>query len=1018
MKNINKIRKICVTAIVLIFMINTSISAVSALYFNFNTIKSIEGRFLNLNEKINSFGEPLDDVWNVTLEFNEPGGVYDDAFFGEKTDASDGVDIYDVLKLPYSFTPYIRAWFASGLPSPYDQLWHEYKHYPGTSKQWNLTVQWVPTDYTTPTTVTISWNPSEVDNSEYITVKLYSSTGVQLKNMLTESSYSFSCPANTPQIFYIKCEANNNAPNSPNTPNPINDTNHVDLNADLSWICTDPDGDPLTYDIYFGTNSNPPLVQNNQSSNSYDPGTMNYSNTYYWKIVAWDNQSSSTSSPIWHFSTNYAPNVPANPSPINNSNHIDINANLGWTCTDPDGDPLTYDIYFGTNSNPPLIQSNWPTNSYDLGIMNYGTTYYWKIIAKDNYSVTRSSPIWHFTTNYAPNTPYNPDPVNQATGVNINADLNWTCIDPDGDPLTYDIYFGTNSNPPLIQSNWPTNSYDPGTMNYGTTYYWKIIAKDNYGVTTSSPIWYFTTNYAPNPPNNPNPTNGSNHIDINANLGWTCTDPDGDPLTYDIYFGTNSNPPLVQNNQSSNSYDPGKMNYSTLYYWKIVAKDNYGVATSSVIWHFTTKPNSPPNVPSNPNPPNNAIDIDTNADLSWTCTDPDGDPLTYDIYFGTNSNPPLVQNNQSSNSYDPGTMNNYTTYYWKIVAWDDQVAYTSGPVWSFTTAQNSAPNIPSDPYPPNNATDIDLNADLSWICTDPDGDPLSYDIYFGNSSNPSLVQSNWSETTYDPGILDANTTYYWMIIAWDIVGNSASGPIWNFTTGQQMNENPYEPYNPSPEDGATNVDVNTNLRWNGGDPDGDPVTYDIYFSISYPPQQVASNHTSNVYDPGTLDFETTYYWKIVAWDNHSARTSGPIWSFTTSNQINRPPIRPVIESILGILVPNRPYEYNFTSNDPDNDDVFFYVDWGDGTFEDWVGPYFSGETITINHTWPAKTMIYQIKTKAKDTYGSESDWGTFLVFVLSPRGSNSSIIIRIIQRIPILQRLLMIIPLINKLIKK
>ena len=555
-------------------------------------------------------------------------------------------------------------------------------------------------------------------------------------------------------------------------------------------------------------------------------------------------------------------------------------------------------------------------------------------------------------------------------------------------------------------------------MNYGTTYYWKIIAKDNYGITTSSPIWHFTTNYAPNPPNNPNPANDSINIDCNANLSWICTDPDGDPLTYDIYFGTNSNPPLVQNNQSSNSYDPGKMNYSTLYYWKITAKDNYGVATSSAIWHFTTKPNSPPNVPSNPNPPNNAIDIDTNADLSWTCTDPDGDPLTYDIYFGTNSNPPLVQNNQSSNSYDPGTMNNYTTYYWKIVAWDNQVAYTSGPVWSFTTAQNSAPNIPSDPYPTNNATDIDLNADLSWICTDPDGDPLSYDIYFGNSSNPSLVQSNWSETTYDPDILDANTTYYWMIIAWDIVGNSASGPIWNFTTGQQMNENPYEPYNPSPEDGATNVDVNTNLRWNGGDPDGDPVTYDIYFSISYPPQQVASNHTSNVYDPGTLDFKTTYYWKIVAWDNHSARTSGPIWSFTTSNQINRPPIRPLIESVFGILVPNRPYEYNFTSNDPDNDDVFFYVDWGDGTFEDWIGPYFSGETITINHTWPAKTMIYQIKAKAKDTYGSESDWGTFLVFVLSPRGSSSLIIIRIIQRIPILQRLLMIMPLINKLIKK
>jgi hypothetical protein len=363
-------------------------------------------------------------------------------------------------------------------------------------------------------------------------------------------------------------------------------------------------------------------------------------------------------------------------------------------------------------------------------------------------------------------------------------------------------------------------------------------------------------------------------------------------------------------------------------------------------------------------------------------------------------------------------MNNNTIYYWMIIAWDNLGASTSGSIWSFTTAQNSAPNIPIDPYPPNNATDIDVNADISWNCTDPDGDPLTYDIYFGNNSSPSIVQSGWNQTTYDPGILDINTTYYWMIIAWDIVGNSASGSIWNFTTGQQANQPPYQPSNPRPEDGAINVDVNTNLRWDGGDPDGDPVTYDIYFSNIYPPQKVATNYTSTIYDPGVIDFKTTYYWKIVARDNHSATNTSSIWSFTTSDKVNRPPIRPVIDSILGILVPNRPYEYNFTSIDPDNDDVFFYVDWGDGTFEDWFGPCLSGETINTTHSWPPKTMIYQIKAKAKDTYGSESDWGTFLVFVLSPRSSSSTIIVRIIQRLPILQRMLVVLPLINRVIKR
>ncbi|OGS40668.1 MAG: hypothetical protein A3K77_05045 [Euryarchaeota archaeon RBG_13_31_8] len=362
-------------------------------------------------------------------------------------------------------------------------------------------------------------------------------------------------------------------------------------------------------------------------------------------------------------------------------------------------------------------------------------------------------------------------------------------------------------------------------------------------------------------------------------------------------------------------------------------------------------------------------------------------------------------------------MNNNTTYYWKIVAWDGSGTSASGPVWDFTTAQNNAPNTPSDPNPPDNATDVDVNADLSWNCSDPDGDPVTYDIYFGTSSNPPLVQSNQSSTTYDPATMNNNTTYYWKIVAWDSFGNSAVGPIWNFTTGQQINQPPYIPANPTPVDGSTNVDVNTNLKWDGGDPDGDPVTYDVYFSKTYPPQQVASNYPNVLYDPGTLDFNTIYYWKIVAWDNNSASTNGPIWSFTTSNKTNRPPTRPTIQSILGILVPNRVYDYNFTSSDPDVDDVFYYIDWGDATYEDWSGPHTSGETIIIGHTWPPKTSIYQIKAKAKDTYGSESDWGTLLVFVLSPRNSDHSLLLRIIQRFPILQRIIMILPLFNTMTK-
>ncbi len=196
-------------------------------------------------------------------------------------------------------------------------------------------------------------------------------------------------------------------------------------------------------------------------------------------------------------------------------------------------------------------------------------------------------------------------------------------------------------------------------------------------------------NNPPNQPSNPNPGNGSTGQSINSTINWTCTDPDGDPLTYDVYFGTNSNPALVASNQSNSNYNPGTLINSTTYYWKIVAKDNQGASATGPVWNFTTETggggNNPPNQPSNPDPANGTVNQPTNSTVNWTCADPDGDPLTYDVYFGTNNNPQLVSSNQSNSNYNPGTLNNITTYYWKIVAKDNQGASTTGPVWNFTT---------------------------------------------------------------------------------------------------------------------------------------------------------------------------------------------------------------------------------------------------------------------------------------------------------------------------------------------
>jgi len=68
------------------------------------------------------------------------------------------------------------------------------------------------------------------------------------------------------------------------------------------------------------------------------------------------------------------------------------------------------------------------------------------------------------------------------------------------------------------------------------------------------------------------------------------------------------------------------------------------------------------------------------------------------------------------------------------------------------------------------------------------------------------------------------------------------------------------------------------------------------------------------------------------------------------------------------------YEYTFKTYDPNDDDVYFNIDWGDGEFEDWFGPYDSGEEITMSHIWDEEGD-YTIRARAKDTYNRWGPWG-------------------------------------------
>lgn len=74
------------------------------------------------------------------------------------------------------------------------------------------------------------------------------------------------------------------------------------------------------------------------------------------------------------------------------------------------------------------------------------------------------------------------------------------------------------------------------------------------------------------------------------------------------------------------------------------------------------------------------------------------------------------------------------------------------------------------------------------------------------------------------------------------------------------------------------------------------------------------------------------------------------------------------------------YDYNFTTIDPNGNNVYYYIDWGDGDVEEWIGPYLSGEVITLNHTWDKKGK-YFIRARAQDINNLLGPWNELKIWM-------------------------------------
>ena len=294
-----------------------------------------------------------------------------------------------------------------------------------------------------------------------------------------------------------------------------------------------------------------------------------------------------------------------------------------------------------------------------------------------------------------------------------------------------------------------------------------------------------------------------------------------------------------------------------------------------------------------PNPSDGAFHPDTWVSMSWYSGD---FAVSHDIYLSDNFNDVAAgaesafRGNQGTANYVagfpgfpyPDGLVPGTTYYWRIDEVNEAEPNSpwTGPVWSFKIPPKTA----YLPDPADGAQSVDPNADLKW--TAGFVSKLHY-VYFGdnfddvNNAAGALPQAT---TSYSPGTLKMAKTYYWRVDEFDVLA-TYKGDIWSFTT-----EGAVEPIDP--ENGAVDVTQTPILTWTPG---VYGASHKVYFGIdkeavknadtSSPEYKGSGNLGSESYEPGQLEWDTTYYWRVDEENNNNADSpwTGPLWSFTTAN---------------------------------------------------------------------------------------------------------------------------------------
>ena len=604
---------------------------------------------------------------------------------------------------------------------------------------------------------------------------------------------------------------------------------------------------------------------------------LSNSTTYYWRVLSHNAGGDSAWSAAWSFTTVPAiADVPTLSAPSDISTDIALDGTLEWNAA-IGADSYTVEIATdNTFNNVVDTQTGLTgTSATPSGLLN-STTYYWRVSAV-NAGGSSTSGIWSFTTVPAiADAPVLSSPSDLSTDVALDGSLEWNAV-TGADSYAVEIATdNTFNNVVDTQTGLTGTSATPSGLLNSTTYYWRVLAVNTGGSSTSE-IWSFTTVPAiADIPALTAPTNSATDIALDESLSWNAVTGADSYRVQVSELSDFSTTVLDQSGLTVTTATLSGLSNRTTYYWRVLSHNAGGDSAWSAAWSFTTVP-AIADVPTLTAPINTATDIALDGTLEWNMvTGAD----TYSIEIATDATFSMIIDSQSGLT-DPSTIAvgllNNQIYYWHVRSHNAGGDSPWSSTWSFTTipAIADAPVLSS---PSDLSTDVALDEILGWdAVTGAD----SYQVQVSELSDFSTIvldQSGITGITATLSGLSNSTTYYWRVLSHNAGGDSVWSAAWSFTTVPAIAD---VPTLTAPINTATDIPLDGTLEWNmvtGADTYSIEIATDATFSTIIDSQSGLTDPTTIA--AGLLNNQT-YYWHVRSHNAGGDSAWSAAWSFTT-----------------------------------------------------------------------------------------------------------------------------------------